>query len=357
LLLASLLAGCNVDADASGPETSRPSAGGGAPSFGALEQAVGRVLVIGESAAVPLFEREYRGLADPGSGNADSVRCELSAQPDGFVVSIEAAQSRSPATQFAARLIRPSLGTGQFELTPETTDENNVRVRLGEGDALSYFEYELDGSEDPASLCSVAFSSFDRDQIAGTAACRRLGATQTSRDFAPVADEGQSSASVTFDFSCPFHVLAAPGGSAGSGNGGASAGTAGTAVGGFAPIGGTTSIPEKQCVGVNTPCSLRGSASCEFGSGCILDERCSGISSSCYGQIGVYSCTGVRGCVWASSSKSCIGSAWSCSSFSGSLSCIDQPGCSWTSDCTGTAPLCSSLGEVACALEPNCRWE
>lgn len=365
LLLLSWLAGCNNDADNTAePPTSGPSAGGGAPSFTELEQAVGRVLVVGKSAGVPHFEREYRGLAESSSASTDSVRCQLDARADGFVVSIEAAQGSSPTPQFAARWLTPSLGPTSFDIAPSAADENALRVRLGDGDAFSFYEYDLDSSGDPISLCSVGLISLDRDQVLGKAACRRLEATSASQ--APASQGGASnddpdSASVTFDFSCPFRALSAPGSGGSSSVGGststAGTGQAGSATAGTSSFGGTGGVIEKRCVGVTTPCSLRDSISCQQGNGCTLDEDCTGFSSSCYGQIGVYSCTAIQGCVWASSSKSCIGSAWSCSSFSGSLSCTGQPGCNWHSDCTGLAPLCSSLSEFTCGLEPGCRWE
>jgi hypothetical protein len=244
-----------------------------------------------------------------------------------------------------------------------------VRVRLGDGNAVDYYEYELDGSADPNSLCSVGFTTFDRDQIVGKAACRRLQATGSSLDATAQGGDtgrGPGTASATFEFSCPFHGVARSGGGGGkSGTGLGGAATSGTGGGGHAGstagttgnIGGTSGTVAKHCVGVTTACSLRDSISCELGNGCTLDEECRGVSSSCYGQIGVYACTAIQGCVWASSSQSCIGSAWSCSTFSGSFSCSDQPGCDWHSDCTGVAPLCSSLGEFTCALESGCRWE
>ncbi|MES1185602.1 MAG: hypothetical protein ABUL60_17450 [Myxococcales bacterium] len=365
-LLLSWLAGCNNGDDSSSPETSRPSAGGGATSVAVLEQGVGRVLVVGESGKVENFEREYRGLAHPGQSDADLVRCEVSSSSEGYVVSIEAAQGSSSTLQLAAHLAVPSLGPATFEITPDDADENAVRVRLGEGKGANYYEYQLDGSEDPISLCSVGFTTFDRNGIVGIAACRRLGATSSSLDATAQGGDsgsGSGSASVTFDFSCPFETLAAPGGggSTSSGTGGKPSGAGGTGHAGATPGGsgnvGGSGVVEKHCVGVTTPCTLRDSVTCELGNGCTLDEGCSGFSESCYGQIGVYTCTAIQGCLWASSSQSCIGSAWSCSSFSGSFSCTDQPGCSWRSDCTGVAPLCSSLTEFTCALESGCRWE
>lgn len=363
LVLVSWLSGCNSNDDSGGSATSRPSAGGGAPSFATLERAVGHVLVVGESAAVPHFEREYRGLATQDEAGTDLVRCELTSSSDGFIVSIEAAEASSPTPQFAARLLAPSLSPATFDATPSAADENALRVRLGDGNAFSYYEYELDSPSDPASLCSVGLTSFDRDKVVGKVACRRLIASSTSLDAtakAGASDSGPGSASVTVDFSCPFHTLAAPGGSGGTGASGAPSGGA-SSVGGQAGSStgnaGSSAVVAKSCVGVTTPCSLRDSSSCELGSGCTLDEDCTGSSSSCYGQISVYSCTAIQGCVWASSSKSCIGSAWSCSSFSGPASCAGQRGCNWHSDCTGVARLCSTLSEFTCGLEPGCRWE
>jgi hypothetical protein len=369
LLVFSWLAGCTNAEDASDAATSGPSAGGGAPSFGALEQDVGRVLVVGESEKVRYFEREYRGLAERDHTTDDLVRCDLTSRDDGFVVSIEAAQGSSSTLQFAAQWLAPSLGPVTFEVRPSEADENTVRVRLGDGNAVKYYEYGLDGSEDPNSLCSVGFTTFDRDQIVGKAACRRLLATGSSLDATAEGGDlgtGPGTASATFEFSCPFHDVVGSGGGGKSGTGMGGAGTNGrggggghanSAAGTTGNSGGTTGDVVKHCVGVTTPCSLRDSISCEQSNGCTFDEDCSGVSSSCYGQIGVYACTAIQGCVWASSSQSCIGSAWSCSSFSGSLGCGNQPGCDWHAECSGVAPLCSTLGEFTCALESGCRWE
>lgn len=365
-LLLSWLAGCSDPDSAGSPTTSEESDGGGAPSFQALEADVGRVLVVGESSQVPHFEREYRGLPHPDESNVDLVRCELSSRTGGYVVSIEAAQGKSSSLQFAARWRVPKLGPATFEVTPNEDDENAVRARLGDGNAVDYYEYELDGSGDPASLCSVGFNAFDRNGVVGRAACRRLGATSSSLDATSQGgDSGgePGTASVSFDFSCPFQALAGPGGgdtsgSAGGGTGGKDGGgRAGGSAGGSANVGGSSPVVEKHCVGVTTPCSLRDSGTCGLGNGCTLDESCSGVPSSCYGQIGVYTCTAIQGCIWASSSQNCIGSAASCSTFSSSLSCIDQPGCDWHSSCTGVAPLCSGLSEVACGFEGGCHWE
>jgi hypothetical protein len=245
-----------------------------------------------------------------------------------------------------------------------------MRVRLSDGDASSSYEYELDGTGDPATLCSAGFTTFDRGKVVGTVACRRLLATSSSLDA--IADGGETgagpgTASVTVDFSCPFHTLAGPGGKDRTGEGstgeaGGAGGSSGSTAGGSSTAGtgnsgGGSGAVAKHCVGVTTPCALRDSVSCELGNGCTLDEGCTGFPSSCYGQIGVYSCTAIQGCVWASSSQTCSGSAWSCSSFAGSLSCRDQPGCDWHSDCSGVAPLCSTLSELSCALEAGCRWE
>jgi collagen type VII alpha len=162
-------------------------------------------------------------------------------------------------------------------------------------------------------------------------------------------------------------------GNGGSGNGasGASgtlgaAGTTGSAgTNGASGSGGITSDAgnidagggSSRCTGVPTPCSLNSGATCESTRGCTRDERCAGVSSSCYSQYSSYSCTSLRGCYWSSSSSSCSGSSWSCSAMSGSSSCIGQDGCRWEDDCTGVATPCSLMTEAECVTQVGCRLE
>ncbi len=330
----------------------------------ALEQPIGRVLVVGDSRAAAHFEHEYRGFAAPGQAGTEVVRCSQTADAGGVVLSIEAGQAGASTPGLSARFRVPKVGPAVLEAAFSETSDDDVRVRLG-SDAFQYFEYAF-GSDDERvpSFCSVTLDTFDADLVTGKAVCRRLVATAGSADAVAqggAADLGPATASATLDFSCPFHVLAAPGGgggqagSGGSGGAVAQGGSGGSSVAGSS-VGGTGG-PSKRCAGVNTPCSLRGTATCELGLGCTLDENCEGFVGSCYSQFSVYSCTALEGCFWASSSKKCSGSSRSCSSFAGPASCGGQDGCSWTSDCTGTAPLCSDLSEGSCGLEPGCRWE
>jgi len=332
LVLLSLLAGCSDDTASAG-DTSKASAGGGAPSFAALEAKVGRVLVVGESDGVAHFEHEYRGLAPSAGSSAEVV----------------------------------SLGTvepQELNIPYSTDGDSDVRVQLNEAQAAGVYEYQFGSdADDELSVCHLVLKSFDAERVTGTAVCRHLLATAASIDASGQSGDNAQrpgSANATLDFSCPFKTLSLPGG---GGAGGSSAGgsggqsgssgsssVAGTAGGGVAGTGGGG----KRCSGLATSCFSRSGSSCEQGSGCILDENCDGFVQSCYGQIGVFSCTAIQGCFWSSSSQRCSGSAWSCSLFSGSATCSGQPGCSWSSDCTGSAPLCSTLSEATCSTEPGC---
>jgi hypothetical protein len=364
LVLVALVAGCSEDTPT--PPTSAPSAGGSATDFATLEQRVGRVLVIGESAGVPHFEHEYRGSTTPGSG--ETVSCDYTKGPDGVTLRIEAGRIDAAASELQATFRAPSLEPTKFDAVWSPEGDQNLRVRLGEGTAFQYHEYQFGSvGEQLASRCNIVVSKLDPNQLVGIAACRALVATPSSIDSTAQggADDGPATASVTLDFSCPFKALSDPGGSGGSAsggsggsnNGGGGASSAGGSVGtGGSAAGGNVGVT-KHCVGITTPCSSRGSVTCELGTGCTLDETCSGLARSCYGQFSVYSCTDIQGCYWASSSKTCSGSAWSCSLFDGSSSCIGQPGCDWSSDCKGIAPLCSELSEFTCELESGCHWE
>jgi hypothetical protein len=164
------------------------------------------------------------------------------------------------------------------------------------------------------------------------------------------------------------------GATAGNGGGGASgtlgaggatggAGTSGSAgtgdSGGIASDGGNIDAGggSSRCTGFPSPCSLSSGATCEFTRGCRRDQKCEGVSSSCYSQYSSSSCTSLRGCFWSSSSSSCSGSSWSCLSMSGLSECTGQDGCRWEDDCAGVATPCSLLTEAECVTQVGCRLE
>ena len=365
LVLLSLLAGCSDDTASAG-DTSKASAGGGAPSFAALEAKVGRVLVVGESDGVAHFEHEYRGLAPSAGSSAEVVSCDVDGDGgrDRVLLRIEAGPSGASSPQVSARFRLGTVEPQELNIPYSTDGDSDVRVQLNEAQAAGVYEYQFGSdADDELSVCHLVLKSFDAERVTGTAVCRHLLATAASIDASGQSGDNAQrpgSANATLDFSCPFKTLSLPGG---GGAGGSSAGgsggqsgssgsssVAGTAGGGVAGTGGGG----KRCSGLATSCFSRSGSSCEQGSGCILDENCDGFVQSCYGQIGVFSCTAIQGCFWSSSSQRCSGSAWSCSLFSGSATCSGQPGCSWSSDCTGSAPLCSTLSEATCSTEPGC---
>jgi hypothetical protein len=314
------------------------------------------VLLVAESEPAGHFEQELRGLEQTSPAVAQYVRCKRT--PDGKGASIEAGTT-TPLV--LAQLQLPQLGAQELEQPFGFFGDAPVRVRFGDK-AFDFYEYELKLA-DAAHGCHLQVRTFDDTRFAGTLACHGLAPTAGSLDAAAPGGAASSSASATLDFDCPFQLLSAPGaGGSGGTSGGGTAGAGGTfSSGGKAGSGGSetggsggTEPAHKQCTGVNTPCSLRSSLTCEEGSGCTLDEHCGGVPPSCYGQFNVYSCTAIEGCFWASSSKTCTGSAASCSSYVGPASCGGQQGCDWRSDCKGTAPLCSELPEALCEHEPGC---
>jgi hypothetical protein len=353
---------------------SRPSAGGGAPSYADLSEDIGRVLVVGNSDAVPLTERDYRGNGMPGASGSDYVTCRREPEGLGIAVEVEAGQAGAAIPAVSARIYLPSASAGEFDFGVPAKNDQHVRVRLGEGDAFTFYEYALghDPSTQQSSTCHVGITQIDNHQITGVAVCRALVATFSSLDATGAGEsaQGRGSAAASIAFSCPFRALSS------SGTGGASAGgTGGTFSGGTATAGASSSAGSggssgssagsgtggtsgaKHCAGAVTPCSLRSDALCENGLGCTLEEDCTGLSSSCYSQFSQYACISQEGCYWSSASSNCGGSAWSCSLFNGSASCVSQKGCSWTSECTGVASSCSGLTEFTCLSQPGCRWE
>jgi hypothetical protein len=324
------------------------------PTFSALESKVGRVLLVGESEQAGHFERELRGLDKPSASVGEYVVCSRAPSNGGTIVELEAGTT-TPLARASVQLPQP----GAQELEQPFSGVENPAVRVRSGDkAFDFYEYAL-LLGDPANGCHLQLRAFDDARVAGTLTCRGLSPTAQSRDA--VAPGGTATtASATFDFDCPFHVLSAPatGGSSsgGSGFGGGGGSTAGGGAAGSAGSGGSGgTVPTRQCTGVNTPCSLRTSLTCEEGTGCTRDDHCSGVPLSCYGQFNVYSCTAIEGCFWASSSKTCSGAATPCSSHFGSATCEGQQGCNWEAACKGTAPLCSELSEELCELEPACH--
>jgi hypothetical protein len=109
------------------------------------------------------------------------------------------------------------------------------------------------------------------------------------------------------------------------------------------------------CTGTPTPCSLV--AACGSVQGCSLQGSCSGLSESCFGQLGDIECISLRGCVWDTSTNSCTGSSWPCNLFNGSATCVSQLGCSWDSACAGTPTPCSLIPAAACLTQPGCFLE
>lgn len=108
------------------------------------------------------------------------------------------------------------------------------------------------------------------------------------------------------------------------------------------------------CGGAATPCSLLTDFTCTSSSGCHDDSQCSGVAESCYSQYSSFSCNGVDGCYWSSSSEQCSGSSHSCSGFSLRSSCESQPGCSWSARCSGTPRSCDEMLTALCSTQPGC---
>ncbi len=109
-----------------------------------------------------------------------------------------------------------------------------------------------------------------------------------------------------------------------------------------------------ECVGSPTPCSLLAGLSCSSASGCSLDEKCSGIESSCSTFFSSFTCNAQDGCSWSSSNSRCTGFATPCNLVFGASRCRVQDGCRFESACRGTPNDCKDLGPALCASQPGC---
>ncbi|MEO5769403.1 MAG: hypothetical protein ABIS92_13715 [Polyangia bacterium] len=113
--------------------------------------------------------------------------------------------------------------------------------------------------------------------------------------------------------------------------------------------------PGKKCAGTANPCNYFSSqmTQCQA-AGCTYAATCSG-SPNCFFSSTMPACQAMAGCTWNATSLMCTGNPTvTCAAQTTPTACQQLIGCFPSGTCTGTVPLCTTVGVTACATHPGC---